>query len=97
MGSDDQHGHRATGENEAPSGRHQPAPAPPVTGPAPQVLPRIGAGVQRDPGGWIGCLDRCCARHRLGPGRIVAGPITQGAQLLDRQDLVGIGVIHKHR
>jgi hypothetical protein len=93
MGGDD-HGNHATGESEAPSGRDKPAPAPPLGAPLPQVLPGIAAGLQRHRGRRAGHLDRRCAGHRPWRGRLVSRPITQGAQLVDRQDLVSIRLVH---
>ncbi|MGH3693743.1 MAG: hypothetical protein ACRDRX_07085 [Pseudonocardiaceae bacterium] len=60
-----------------------------MSGVAPQVLPGVGTGFLRD-GGLIRHPDLRCARSRRAHPRL----ITQGAQFLDRQDLVSIRIVH---
>lgn len=98
MVGDDQRSNPATGDSEDAHGRERPDPAAPspaslTSGPAPEVLPGISAGVQRDTG-RIRHLELRRGRHRRGSRCFCAHPVTQGAQLLDRQDLVRIRLIH---
>lgn len=95
----DQHRDRATGHHQAARDRDrlEPSELSPGalgSGPATQVLPGIGISLQRDRGGRPRYLDlRRTGRH---PGwcGVRPHPITQGAQLLDRQDLVSIRLAH---
>ena len=96
MRGEDQQANRGSGDSQASPGRHQPSPVPPVSGLAPQLLPGVGAVLRRDRSERIGCLYRCSIHHRRGRGRVSSHPITQGSQLVDRQDLVGIRFIHNH-
>jgi len=89
----------ATGGGETTRGRQWPgpselSPASLTSGPAPQGLPGIGAGLQRDAGGLIRNLELRGARYRRGRRCFRPHPITQGAQLLDREDLVTIRLVH---
>jgi hypothetical protein len=91
---DDQQANRGSGESEASTGCGHPSPVPAVSGLAPQLLPGVGPGLRRDRGERIGFLYRCSVGDRAGRGRVSTHPITQGSQLVDRQDLVGIRFIH---
>jgi hypothetical protein len=107
VSGDEQHRDRTTGQSQAPSGRNEPAPALPALGLPPQRLPRILVrliGPQRTPRGRlrrIRCLprlrlleQRCGAGRRLRRGAFSPYPIAQGTQLVDRQNLVSIRLIH---
>lgn len=107
MSGDEQHRDRATGQSQAPSGCNEPAPALPTLGLPPQRLPGILVrliGPQRALRGRlrrIRCLprlrlleQRCGAGRRLRPGPLSPYPIAQGTQLVDRQDLISIRLVH---
>ncbi|MDT7711930.1 MAG: hypothetical protein QOG46_619 [Pseudonocardiales bacterium] len=99
MAGEDQQCKPATGRGETTGAHEWPDPpglSPPLlaSGPAPQGLPGISGGVQRDTGGWIRNLELRSARYRRWRRCFCPHPVTQGAQLLDREDLVTIRFVH---